>query len=361
MTDLPGSLSELTAAFVSERLAANGHDVEVAALDVTPLPGFSGLMGEVQVVHFTYADDTDLPTTMIGKCPRDDDLARMYNEVMNSYKRAHGFYRDLADRVPMRVPASFVNEYDDESGRAVLLLERIEGRLGDILDCPDVSVHAALVEQLATMHGRFWLAPELDELDWMLDWRFPSLKLGIPIVQQGWPPARERWPDMAPPEILDFFERTWIHDTETWLERVAERPWTFTHMDYEFDNVAFTDSGPVVFDWQTSLKSYPGGDLAWFLGLGATDESVAEEDALLDTYLAAFAAAGGPAWSKDELIDDMCASLQFHCTGAATTLNSIVDAGAPPDDRSRRRFEKVLSGMMDAAVRWNLLDRVPEI
>ena len=108
------------------------------------------------------------------------------------------------------------------------------------------------------------------------------------------------------------------------------------------------------------MKSFPGGDLAWFLGLGATDDSVAEEDGLLDEYRAALAAAGGPDWSRDELLDDCAASLQFHCTSAATTLNSVVQGGAPPEDRTRRRFEKMTSGMMDCAVRWDLLDRVRE-
>ena len=139
-------------------------------------------------------------------------------------------------------------------------------------------------------------------------------------------------PDMAPVEILDFFERTWIYDTETWLDRMAERPWTMIHGDYEFDNMAYAADGPVVFDWQTPMKSFPGGDLAWFLGLGATEESVAEERAVLDSYRAALAAAGGPDWSRDELLDDAAASLQFHCTSAACTLNSVIAAGAPTEE-----------------------------
>ena len=71
-------------------------------------------------------------------------------------------------------------------------------------------------------------------------------------------------------------------------------------------------------------------------------------------------AAGGPSWSRDDLIDDMASSLQFHCTSAATTLNTVVQSGAPPDDRARRRFEKMTAGMMACAVRWDVLDRVPE-
>lgn len=360
MSELPASLAELTAPWVSDRLGSAGHDVEVTELSVRPLDGFTGLMGEVAVIDLAYADDTDLPSTMIAKCPVDDDTARMYNQVMNSYKREFGFYRDLADQVPMRVARHFVNEYDEESGRAMLLLEKIDGVDGDILDPPPVETFAGLVGQLGTLHGRFWGSEAYRSLDWCIDWTQPSLRLGIPIIRENWPAIREARPDMAPRAVLDFLERTWIHDTETWLERVSERPWTMIHGDFEFDNILFDGAESVVIDWQTPMKSFPGGDLAWFLGVGSSEESIAEEGALLDEYRAALAAAGGPSWSRDELIDDMAASLQFHCTSAATTLNTVVQSGAPPDDRGRRRFEKMTAGMMACAVRWDLLDRVPE-
>jgi hypothetical protein len=38
----------------------------------------------------------------------------------------------------------------------------------------------------------------------------------------------------------------------------------------------------------------------------------------------------------------------------------MIDGGLPPEDRGRRRFEKMLSGMMGCAVRWNVLDRVTD-
>lgn len=360
MTELPPSLSGLTPDFVTDRLGDGGHDAEVESVAIRPIDGFMGIMGEVVVVDLAYASDTELPTTMIGKCPMDDDLARMYNEVMNSYKRENGFYRDLADQVPMRVPQVFVNEYDEPSGRGVLLIEKIEGHAGDILHGPAIDTFALLVDQLGRMHGQFWENPAYGDLDWAIDWTLPSLRMGIPIIQEGWTAVRPQWPDMASAEILDFLERTWIYDTETWLERIAERPWTMIHGDYEFDNIFFSPDGPVVLDWQTLMKSFPGGDLAWFLGLGSTDESIAEEEALLDTYRAALAEAGGPAWSRDELLDDAAASLQFHCTSAVASLHGVVSGGAPPEDRTRQRFEKMVSGMMACAERWNLLDRVPE-
>jgi len=360
MSQLPLSLSELTPEFVSARLAAGGHDVEVSGVEVSPISGFAGIMGEVVVVDLTYAGSSGLPSTMIGKCPLDDDLARMYNQVMNSYKRENGFYRDVADQVPMRVPRAYVNDYDEEAGRGVLLLEKIEGEPGDILSPPDIESFATLAGQLGTMHGQFWQSPVYGDLDWAIDWTLPSLRLGIPIIQEGWTAVRPQWPDMAPVEILDFFERTWIYDTETWLDRIAERPWTMIHGDYEFDNIFFGVEGPVVLDWQTLMKSFPGGDLAWFLGLGASAESVAEEGALLDVYRAALAAAGGPDWSRDEVLDDAAASLQFHCTSAVASLHGVIAAGAPAEDRTRQRFEKMVTGMMGCAERWQVVDRIPD-
>lgn len=350
----------MTPEWVNERLAAGGHDSEVTGIAVRPLEGFSGIMGEVANLDMTYASDTGLPKTMIGKCPLDNDLARQYNKVMNVYKREHGFYRDLADRVPMTIARSFVNEYDEESGRAVLLLEKIEGAAGDILAGPDIEMFDDLIAQLGTMHGRYWGSDDFSSRGWCIDWSAPSLRAGIPIIRAGWPEMRKQRPDMAPGDVLDFFENTWIYDTETWLERFNERPWTMVHGDYEFDNVFFGADGPVILDWQTTMKSCPGGDVAWFLGVGSTAESLAEEDALLDTYRAALAGSGGPDWSRDELLDDAAASLQYHCTGAVTAFHGVMSAGLTPDTRDYRRFEKMVNGMMACAVRWNVLDRVSQ-
>ena len=361
VTNIPASLSALTPEWVNERLAAGGHDSEVTSIEVRPLEGFSGIMGEVANLDMTYAGDTDLPKTMIGKCPLDNDRARQYNKVMNAYKREHGFYRDLADRVPMTIARSFVNEYDDESGRAVLLIEKIEGTAGDILAGPDIEMFNKLISQLGTMHGQYWGSDVFSSREWCIDWSSPSLLSGIPILRSDWPAMRKLWPDMAPVELLDFFESTWVNDTEVWLERLSERPWTMIHGDYEFDNIFFAADGvPVILDWQTTMKSFAGGDVAWFLGIGSTDESLAEEDALLDTYRAALAAAGGPDWSREELLDDAAASLQFHCTGSAAALHGVISEGGTPEHRSYRRFEKMVKGMMACAVRWNVLDRVAQ-
>ena len=74
---------------------------------------------------------------------------------MQFYVREHGFYRDLAAAVDLRIPRSFSNRFDPESGNAFLLLEYLPGAKGDILDGCSVDTMMQLVGDLARMHGQF--------------------------------------------------------------------------------------------------------------------------------------------------------------------------------------------------------------
>ena len=358
MSELPTTLSGLTASALSGYLANQGHNVEVVDVAARPMEGFVGAMGEVGYLDVTYADETDLPGTFVGKCPLDDDMAKMYNAVMNSYQREHGFYRDLADAVPMIIARSFVNEFDPETGRALLLLEKVEGTDGDIVEGCSVEVMRRLLVDLAKMHGQFWMSDTVTNLAWRMDWRTPSFELGIPIIQEHTTAFHAGRPDYCPADLHTLMMETWVNDTVTWLEKAKERPWTFAHMDYELDNVVFRPDGePVILDWQSGLQTYPGVDVAWLFTSAETPDLVEAEDELLGVYLDTLAASGGPAWALDQLKDDMCFSLLYHITGVAATLNQV-PSEIPADVRPRSRFEKFLSGGVNAAARWDMGERV---
>jgi hypothetical protein len=38
----------------------------------------------------------------------------------------------------------------------------------------------------------------------------------------------------------------------------------------------------------------------------------------------------------------------------------VIAAGAPAEDRTRQRFEKMVTGMMGCAERWQVVDRIPD-
>ena len=67
----------------------------------------------------------------------------------------------------------------------------------------------------------------------------------------------------------------------------------------------FRSDGPVVVDWQTAMRSFPGVDLGWLLMSSHNGETLAREPELLDHYRRELAAAGGPDWSAEDLAEDL--------------------------------------------------------
>ncbi len=358
MAEILASLGGLDADWLHDALEEAGHSPPaIAALTTSPMDGFVGALGEVGVVEVDWAEPTHLPAEFIVKCPLDSDVARMYASVMLSYQREAGFYRTMTDRVGLHLARCYVNLFDPETHHATLVLERVDGEKGDLLTGTTFDRLHRLVGDLAHMHGRFWMDDQLTELDWLVDWAEPALRAGIPITLENW----ERWPvlglDWYPADLHDHLEANFIADIEANLETFAGRPWTFVHMDYELDNVVFRDGEPVILDWQTAMRSFPGLDLSWTLACSHTDQTLAREPELLDHYRAELAAAGGPEWSADELLDDLAWGAYYWASVGKTPVVDTMEAG--PADRGFQRFCRMLQGSIAGAVRWGVTERVP--
>jgi hypothetical protein len=364
MTAIPTSLAQLTPDWVNEQLAADGSALPaVADLSVAPMGGHVGALGEVGVVTVTWdGGDGSEPTRFVAKCPLDDDIARLYNSVMQFYVRECGFYRDLAgDLVAesgMRIPGCHVNRYDPETGAAFLLLDFVDGTPGDILTGCDVDTLRTLVGDLARMHGKFWMDPRLESHDWILDWGTETFKLGIDITRQSWNQLAQTEPDRYPAALFDVLQRTWIDDTEHFLELYAARPWTLGHVDYELDNVIVDADGPIVVDWQSVMRTHPGLDLAWLLAVSHNDETLEAEGELCDHYRSVLAASGGPDWSSEDLEEALAWGILYPVGCQPVPYLQDTSAYGVDADRMHRRFDKFLSGAIEGATRWNLVDHV---
>ena len=362
MTEILKTLSAMTPSWLEEALAEAGHaPPPVTAVDVRPMDDFVGAMGEVGIVSVTYAADTDLPTEFVAKCPLDDDIARMYASVMLSYQREAGFYANMAapvaERTGMRIPRCFVNLFDPETHAATLLIERIHpAAKGDILDGTTFDRMHTLVGDLARLHGTYWMDETLSTKDWLIDWLAPSLHIGIPFTVESWSNIRQQFPHYHPDDIAEMVSDVWIADIEGWLQRFCQRPWTFIHQDYELDNILFRSDGPVIVDWQTAMRSFPGMDLGWLLMASHNDETLAREPELLDHYRRELVAAGGPDWSADDLAEDL-AWAGFYWVGVSH-VPFMHSAPAGEQDRAHRRFKAMMLGTLAAAERWNMVERM---
>ncbi len=354
---IPTSVAGLDAAWLNEALLPLQPDHPgVATARTEPMPGIVGALGEVGLVHITWEGDTDLPSTMVAKCPLDDDMARLYNSVMQNYTREAGFYRDLASEVPMRVPRCFVNAESGAKDSHMLLIEKIEGIDGDILQGTDFDTMVELVTKMAKMHGQFWMSDDIANLPWMLDWNAESLKLGIPITQESWSAFQTAEPSVYSDELKAFCEAGWINDTEHWLDLYTARPWTFTHMDYELDNTITTPDETVILDWQTCLKSLPGTDLAWLLSSSSNNTEIVErESELIDHYRKVLHESGGPDWSHDRVIEDLAWGVLYPTACQPVPNTQPVAGEGAAADRARARFRAFLDRAVDAAERWDLV------
>ena len=362
MTGILNSLSAMTPQWLEGALAEAGHSPPpVAAVEVRPMDGFVGAMGEVGIVTVTYAGDTDLPAEFVAKCPLDDDIARLYASVMLSYQRESGFYDHLATQVAARagmsIPKCYVNLFDSETHSATLVIDRIHpASKGDILEGTTFERMRSLVGGLARLHGAFWMDGRLAAHEWLIDWTAPSLRAGIPITLDSWANIRELLPHHHPDGIAEMVSEVWLADIEGWLQRFHRRPWTLVHQDYELDNVLFREDGPVIVDWQTTMRSFPGIDLGWLLMSSHNDETLAREPELLDHYRRELAGMGGPQWSAEDLAEDL-AWAGFYWVGVSHVpyMHSLP---AGDEDRAHRRFKAMMEGSVAAALRWGAVERM---
>jgi len=361
MTEILKTLPAMTPSWLEGALTEAGHaPPPVAAVEVRPMDGLLGAMGEVGIVAVTYGGDTGLPAEFVAKCPLDDDLARLYNSVRLSYQREAGFYRDMAEPLTaatgMRIPMCFVNLFDPETHAATLVLERIHpADKGDNLEGTTFERMHTLVGDLARLHGAYWMDETLNDRDWILDWRAPTFLLAIPFVREAWNDMRTKFPQYFPDDVAALVD-AFTADIEGWLERFNQRPWTFLHQDYELDNILFRSDGPVILDWQTAMRSFPSDDLGWLFISGHNDETLAREPELLEHYRRELAAAGGPDWSEEDLAEDLAWAAFYR---ASSVYVAWVHAMAANEQgRQLRRFKAMMDGSITAAQRWNAVERM---
>ena len=360
MVDVPTSLSDVDAEWLTAALRDAGHEkASVRSLEYEPLKGIVGALGEVGVFTLQHETDAGLPDKLLGKCPLDNDSARLYNSIMRYYRRETGFYRDLADDVPMRVPRAYVNLSQDDNH--ILLLEYFEDAIpGDVLAGTTFDKMQRLIGDMARLHGKYWMDAKVSELPWMFHFTEESLLMGFDVAKATWPMALAQEPDLVPPELVALVEGPYLNDVprERWIQAYHERPWTLVHGDYELENVLFAGDDIVVVDWQGVMVGFPAMDLGFTLSISGTEETVARERELMDLYRETLAASGGPEWSHDELLDDLAWSMLFFTVGQ--TIPFIEDYGAMGEqgERLHRRMVAAWRGCAKAAVRWETATRV---
>jgi len=212
------------------------------------------------------------------------------------------FYRELAPHVDVRMPTPHYAAVDDAADQAIIIMDDVVALGGRFLNAHTpyaLDTARDTLGQLALLHAETWGPPPFADHDWLapriadLVGRFPP-ELLQSLLDDG------RAPDVAP-ELRDA-----VAVTEA-TRRVGERDATCViHGDTQSGNAYLDRDGRACWlDWQIAQRGRWSTDVAYHLSTVLDIETRrAHERELLEHYLGALEAAGGPVLSTDEAWDD---------------------------------------------------------
>jgi len=265
---VPQSVEEITAEWIGETLRAGGA-ADLPALTAVRTRvigaerGFLSLTVRVEIDYAgTPAPGT--PASLVIKLEPTGPAFRDAERRSGAFDREIRFYREVAHRVPLRLPRIYYADAAD-AGKVLLMEDLCAYRAIDQVRGMRHEHVIATVREAAKLHAAFARPEALAGLDW--------LPLHDHFFDEGF---AEHWPAFAAcyelrigRDAVRLGER--VARQLDWLEeRIAARPVTLIHGDLRADNLLFGERGTsseiVVLDWQLANRSLAAIDIARLLG-----------------------------------------------------------------------------------------------
>jgi hypothetical protein len=301
---IPGSLEEVTPAFLTELLSPRFPGVRVAAFERQDEVHGTATKALVRVTYSSDAAGPDLMWIKGGWEATSEILRKV-----GIFSREPRVYGELLPDQPVNAPRCYGACWDEARLDGVLLLEDLRAA-GATFRTPaePVTVDEAdrMLAMLAAMHGRTfapewqaahpWLRPlfsDVAEPDSYLSHicRTEQLESFLALPRGASVPPQLR----DPGRIRRAFGRT--------LDRgLSDEGRSMIHGDAHIGNsYADAQGRPGLVDWQCVWRGSWAFDVAYYVGSAlATEDRRAHERALLAAYLGRLAAAGGPRLDLDE-------------------------------------------------------------
>jgi len=267
MAGVPKQAREITADWLNEVLGGRGSlNSRVTAVEQETIGEGVGLMAGLARLRLAYADDEDLPETMVAKTAAMNEN-RGIAQLLDFYNREVNFYNHIGQGCPLRVPRSYYGDVEDENYDMVLLLED----LGDVSPIDQITGATEdeaydKVGKIARLHAMYWNRVDDDEFDWMYDFQGPGelLKLRDSLYQPSLGLCIEKFSDFVHEDSKRILEKVGEQYGEL-LEPMSPH-YSFCHGDFRQDNFIYRkeDNEAIVMDWQISGKGYPMFDVAYF-------------------------------------------------------------------------------------------------
>lgn len=257
-------------------------DAEVSQFSATQIigVGYASRMYRLKVDHGRVGAVHD---SFILKLVTDN--AAMLEIVEPSLYREVMFYQKLANKeLSEFLPRIYFAEADTERQQLTLLMED----LGDIPVKPYAETlenSIAAMQALAKAHAYYWNA-EILQSD-TLQAVDAGLDIDSTLKRINDSLAIEQEADYSFPYLrkcmlnLVKFVKWTLSDADTF-----KGPITLVHGDYHSRNIHFSETGPIVYDWQMIQRGPPARDVIYWLVTSVASKDFAEyQPILIDAYL----------------------------------------------------------------------------
>ena len=290
---LPLTPDEISASWLSNALGVAHPGVKVETIEQTDIMWGTGTKVFLTVSYNDAGQAAGLPERLCIKA----GLAEHREAMLFLYRLEARFFSEIAPQLDIHVPHCLFAAYDDQQG--LVILEDLRDANAEILKVQrPINQQEAerFMEGLATLHARWWNAPEIaddGELGW-LDWHDP-----LPDGPEGDYGRGQLAPDrfahfMALPRAVGLpqalKDRKNMMDALQALRRFPKQaPNCVIHADAHLGNMFLTCDGKAGFlDWQSVRRGHWAQDVAYFMisALDPLDRRKWEHE-LVRGYLAA--------------------------------------------------------------------------
>ncbi|MGA7672676.1 MAG: phosphotransferase [Nitrolancea sp.] len=315
MLPLPATAADLTPEWLTSAMeGAPGWEFDrITSVDLEPLGARDSLQGDV------YRADVGV-TGEDGVVESNQLLIKMHDPAAegrgtSQYRAEAYFYREVASRTGIPVPATYVSAYDEHTGRMLIIQEYLaEGHIGGTGSSFGADDLVRVLGTLARLHSTWWKSPLLDELPGIR--RFDAMRRTIVRLDQDISAVigfLERFGKLINPAVAEYYATLpeWIEPVEAKLSQTL----TLIHLDAQSKNIFIpTDStrNPVLFDWALFVAGNPALDLATLLSFSVDRREHGRLEQPVRQYHEMLLGHGVRDYAFEQLWDDFRLASAFH-------------------------------------------------
>jgi hypothetical protein len=272
LSSFPTSPEELSPQWLTDKLG-----YQVTSFHIEALGEGGGLLGLVTRLHL---DANEGPSTLIAKFPTKTEGNRAVATIYDMYAREYRFYTQVAPNVPMRSPACYHAELNEQNSDFVLLLEDLQGfELGDQVKGCSVGQAHQVIDSIASLHRNTWQPGHITDIKpHDMPYQREGMVGGFLV---GWPVVKADFADVLEaaitPQQIALLD-TMPDQVNRLLDIIHDGPLVIGHGDVRLDNIFFSEHGNALVDYQAVSKAAPEHDLAYFVTQSLADDVRGAED-----------------------------------------------------------------------------------